>query len=240
MLRHARYILLAFLAVVGIVSCGWYSTHTGDTQVHHDLGKLNSALFMYQMKQHAIPRSLEELVPNYISEIPEDPWGDAYCITNYLITTDSTNVMQIAAAISSGYTLIPNLRQITNAEFNATLNDQKLKGAAGSFGLEYPVYVNETEWSIYGSEGKYERISITLGDLKGRSCTFTADTNGIRITTASAGNIQVKRLPPLDALSLLLKDCIRDHTKYPGGPVKCSRADYTLVKKTAGRLHSIP
>jgi len=207
-----------------------------EIQVKNDLGRLNSALIKYQAEKHTVPWSLNELLPDYISEIPSDPWGGRYSITNYLVATGGTNTTAVAVVISSSYTEIPNLHQITNPTCNTTLNNRKLKEAAGSFGLEHPVYVSETGWMIYGSNGKYEQVTVTLRDFKDRFCTFTTDTNGIHITTASEGNILVKRLPPLDALSLLLRDCIRNQTHNETGPMKCSREDYPVVKKAVSRL----
>jgi hypothetical protein len=236
MFHYARYILLVFLAVIGIVSCGWFNSHTEETQIKYDLGLLNSALFKYQEEQHTIPQSLDQLIPGYISEIPDEPWGGEYCITNYVIATSANSAATATVVIAPGYTRIPNLRHITNAAYNTTLHDRKLKEAAESFGLEYPVYISSTEWMFYGDKGKHERITVTLGDLNRRSCTFTSDTNGIRLVSASTGSITIKRLPPIEALSLLLNDCIRNHTRFPGGPVKCSRADYPVVKKTAYKL----
>lgn len=81
--RLSPFLLLvpALLLVVTVVVRGLSGSHPPtEAQVHQDFARILDALERYRAEKGRVPEegSLEFLVPDYLPELPRDPWGRPY------------------------------------------------------------------------------------------------------------------------------------------------------------------
>jgi hypothetical protein len=48
----------------------------------NDLSEIKAAVILYYCKHRRFPHALEDMVPETISQLPRDPWGNKYILTS--------------------------------------------------------------------------------------------------------------------------------------------------------------
>ena len=87
MKRQAGFSLFEMMIVVAIIAILsaalvpnlMSSLHKAEqVRVESDISKIQTQVQFYYLNERRLPRSMEDLVPTYLTSTPKDPWGAPY------------------------------------------------------------------------------------------------------------------------------------------------------------------
>lgn len=140
--------LLATITIISILSTFAYSSFKNSIQrakiakAISDISIIYKSIILYETENEKLPATLEELTPEYLRKIPNDPWGERYEYLNFEISTVHQRKDGPIVPINTKFDLYskgpnrrttPNIRSVPGKDDIILANDGEFIGVAEDF-----------------------------------------------------------------------------------------------------------